>query len=125
MCKKENKMANIVEYKYYSDDSIARYLGKLTYHKYDVINILSNDSVSSTDWYKQKQKIWRYVFECEKNNTNKNIFYLYFYERKKQAEIAYLCEVTQAYVAKSLKKMVIKLDNYFKQGQLFLPFEYN
>lgn len=118
-------MGNIVEHKYYSDDSIARYLGKLTYHKYDVINILSNDSVNSTDWYKQKQKIWRYVFECEKNNTNKNIFYLYFYERKKQAEIAYLCEVTQAYVAKSLKKMVIKLDNYFKQGQLFLPFEYN
>lgn len=117
-------MANIVEYKYYSDDSITRYLAKLFYHRYDTINILSNnvDVSTNVDWYNKKQKIWQYVFEIEKNETNKNIFYLYFYERKKQAEIAYLCDVTQAYVAKSLKKMVIKLDNYFKQGQQLLPF---
>ena len=78
------------EYKYYSDDSICRYLAKLFYHKFDVINILYQNNITNTDTYEQMQKVWDFVFNVEKNEVNKNIFYLYFYERKRQAENASL-----------------------------------
>ena len=110
------------EYKYYSDDSICRYLAKLFYHKFDIINILYKNNPNNTDTYEQMQKVWDFVFTVEKNEVNKNIFYLYFYECKRQAEIAYLCNVSQAYVSKVLKKIITKLIIQFSDKQLQLPF---
>ena len=117
-------MANIVERKYYSDDSTNRYIGKMMYHRNDIINILydSKEYDDKTDVYKQKQKLWDFVFATEKNDVNKNIFYLYFYERKKQAEIAYLCERTQAYVAKVIRKITTKAIDKLVSKQMELPF---
>ena len=120
-------MANIVERKYYSDDSMSRYIGKLMYHRNDIINILYgyNEAIEyddKTDVYKQKQKLWDFVFKTEKNDVNKNIFYLYYYERKKQAEIAYLCDRTQAYVAKVIRKITNKAIENLVSKQMELPF---
>lgn len=120
-------MGNITESKYYSDDSTNRYIGKLMYHRNDIINILYDSTNvatydDKTDVYKQKQKLWDFVFATEKNDVNKSIFYLYYYERKKQSEIAYLCDRTQAYVAKVLRKITIKAIDKFVSKQLELPF---
>lgn len=122
-------MPNITESRYYSDDSTNRYFGKLMYHRDDIINILYDESSNKTteyndktDVYKQKQKLWDFVFSTEKNDVNKNIFYLYYYERKKQSEIAYLCDRTQAYVAKVIRKITIKAIDRLVSKQLELPF---
>ena len=120
-------MANIIERKYYSDDSMSRYIGKLMYHRKDIINLLYNEKEKveyddKTDVFKQKQKLWDFVFASEKSDVNKNIFYLYFYERKKQAEIAYLCDRTQAYVAKVIRKITTKAIDKLVSKQMELPF---
>lgn len=117
-------MTSIVESKYYSDDSTNRYIGKLLYHREDIVNFFygNTNTTDTPDFYKQKEKLWNYVFTTEKTDVNKNIFYLYFYERKKQAEIAYLCERTQAYVAKVIRKITVNAIDSLISKQLELPF---
>lgn len=85
-------------------------------------------SYKETD-YDKMQKVWHYITTVELDNIKKNIFYLYYYERKKQEEIAYLLEVSQAYVVKVLKQFVQKIEKYLYElkgcesnGQLLLRF---
>ena len=126
----------IVERKYYYDDSLVRYKGKQDYYKYDICASLYPQHTDDTgiDIYQESdyelmQKVWHYVTTVELDNIKKNIFCLYYYERKKQEEIAYLLEVSQAYVVKVLKQFVQKIEKYLHEtkgcepdGQLLLRF---
>lgn len=116
-------MSAIIEQKYYSDDSISRYEGKLLHYREDIARFFYQDKNDEeiVDDYKSvqnKRKLWEFVLKSKQmNETQKNIFYLYFYEMKKQKEIAYLCEVSQAYVAKSIKQLVAKIK------KIYVPYE--
>lgn len=120
-------MSAIIEQKYYSDDSVNRYTAKLLYYREDIANVFysQNENEQQYEDYnsvKNKKKLWNFVLNSSMNETQKNIFYLYFYEMKKQKEIAYLCEVSQAFVAKSIKNLVVKIKksyNPYEQLELF------
>lgn len=122
-------MSAIIEQKYYSDDSVNRYNAKLLYYRNDIASIFYNENENEQptqyedyNSVKNKKKLWNFVLNSRMNETQKNIFYLYFYEMKKQKEIAYLCEVSQAFVAKSIKQLVVKIKksyNPYEQLELF------
>lgn len=122
-------MSAIIEQKYYSDDSVNRYNAKLLYYRNDIASIFYNENENEQpaqyedyNSVKNKKKLWNFVLNSQMNETQKNIFYLYFYEMKKQKEIAYLCEVSQAFVAKSIKQLVVKIKksyNPYEQLELF------
>ena len=77
-------MSAIIEQKYYSDDSINRHEAKIFYYREDIAKFFydNNDNQEIVDDYKSvknKRKLWDFVLKTNKiNETQKNIFYLYF-----------------------------------------------
>lgn len=125
----------IVERKYYHDDSSLRFNVKRDYYKHDICTLYMPQQADTScnkeeeTSYEKMQKVWQYITDIEPDNVKKNIFYLYYFEHKKQEEIAYLLEISQPYIVKALRCICTKISNYLYEqqgceasGQLLLRF---
>lgn len=114
---------------YDTNDSIIKERLKIKYHRTSIFNALGcfKDRESNLDKEdiidkksrkvrnSQWKSIWKFIIEKYSNKPKKvSCFYLFYYERSTQPEIASVLGCSQEYVNKLLNEMTIEVFKHFK-----------
>lgn len=115
------------------DTSLSRHRSKLYYHRdvifdyfdlsdidelacsADVLEYLSDRESFDRRKHVLLEDVWKFFIESEKNLINIQIFYLYYFERYTQSEIAKIMHYSQESICITLRRMRLKIVKYFKQ----------